>query len=79
MNPICHFADLILRFCVVKRPLPNLEARINLMVIKPRDDSITLNLEVRMVLRPIERFRVPAGEGYCGWTLLIFNPSIFGC
>lgn len=50
MDPICHFADLDLRFCVVKRPLSNLEARINLMVIKLWDDSITFNLEVRMVL-----------------------------
>jgi hypothetical protein len=50
MDPIRHFADLDLRFCVVKRPLSNLEARINLMVIKLWDDSITFNLEVRMVL-----------------------------
>jgi hypothetical protein len=50
MDPICHFANLDLRFCVVKGQLSNFEARINLMVIKLWDDSITFNLEVMMVL-----------------------------
>lgn len=50
MDPICHFTDLNLRFGVVKRPLSNLEARIDLMVIELRDDAITFNLEVRVVL-----------------------------
>jgi hypothetical protein len=50
MDPIFHFANLDLLFCAVKGPLSNLEARINLMVIKLWDDSITFNLEVMMVL-----------------------------
>jgi hypothetical protein len=79
MDPICHFANLDLRFCVVKGPLSNLEARINLMVIKLWDDSITFNLEVMMVLCPIEGFRVPASEGDCGWALLVFSRSLFRC
>ena len=50
MDPIGHFADLNLRFGVVKRPLSNLEARIDLMVIELRDDAITFNLEVWVVI-----------------------------
>ena len=50
MDPICNFADPNLRFGVVKRPLSNLEARIDLMVIELRDDAITFNLEVGVVI-----------------------------
>ena len=50
MDPIGHFADLNLRVGVVKRPLSNLEARIDLMIIELRDDAITFNLEVWVVI-----------------------------